>query len=81
MEWNTHFFAPCGIRIIADIKPAQLSSAAITNPLDAKPFGGETALYKAISASDLNAVQLLLSKGANPDAKAFGGEPAVYRAV
>jgi hypothetical protein len=80
-EWNAQFFAPRSIRITAQIKLAQSQLSPAISGIDAKPFGGETALYKAISASDVRSVKLLLSKGANPDAKAYGGEPAVYRAV
>ncbi|MCJ1427798.1 hypothetical protein MMC29_005704 [Sticta canariensis] len=65
------------------IWPSQREALLLIHGSDfnAKPSGGEPALYLAASKSHLDIVQLLLEYGADVDATPPGGEAALYRAL
>jgi ankyrin repeat protein len=76
-EWNTGFFLPRGLPIIAMIQ-------AYSSKQNEVNFGSsydETALSKAASQDNFPLVQTLLFKGVQPDIKPSGGARAIYHAV
>ena len=49
--------------------------------IEATPPGGSTSLYRAYEKGSTGIMNLLLSKGANPDAKLPGGSTAMHKAA